>query len=63
MIYCVPLFLLQVYDAGEVFGIMLVQQEEEEEDEERKKSNPGVVIGCKVVVTRGSGLKVSDPTR
>lgn len=50
----------EVYDAGEVFGIMLVQ--EEEEDEERKKGNPGVVIGCKVVVTRGSGLKVSDPT-
>ncbi|XP_035989581.1 tubulin--tyrosine ligase-like protein 12 isoform X1 [Fundulus heteroclitus] len=55
----------EVYDAGEVFGIMQVQREEEDEDEEdgeRKKDNPGVVVGCKVVVTRGSGLQVSDPT-
>ncbi|XP_054911404.1 tubulin--tyrosine ligase-like protein 12 [Poeciliopsis prolifica] len=49
----------EVYDAGEVFGIMQVQQEE---DGERKKGNSGVVIECKVVVTRESGLEVSDPT-
>ncbi|XP_046873660.1 tubulin--tyrosine ligase-like protein 12 isoform X2 [Hypomesus transpacificus] len=56
----------EVYDAGEVFGIMQVKQEEEEmdraEDQERKKSNPGSVITCKVVVTSESGLQVSDPT-
>ncbi|XP_008399781.1 tubulin--tyrosine ligase-like protein 12 [Poecilia reticulata] len=49
----------EVYDAGEVFGIMKVQQEE---DGERKKVNSGAVIGGKVVVTRQSGLEVSDPT-
>ncbi|XP_027900128.1 tubulin--tyrosine ligase-like protein 12 isoform X2 [Xiphophorus couchianus] len=52
----------EVYDAGEVFGIMQVQQEEDGENGERKKGNYGVVIGCKVVVTRESGLEVSDPT-
>lgn len=50
----------QIYDAGEVFGIMQVQQEE---DEEKKKDNPGAVIQCKVVVTRDSGLQASEPTR
>ncbi|XP_047246073.1 tubulin--tyrosine ligase-like protein 12 isoform X2 [Girardinichthys multiradiatus] len=55
----------ELYDAGEVFGIMQLQREEEEErgeDEERKNDTPGVMIGCKVVVTRESGLRVSDPT-
>ncbi|XP_034529609.1 tubulin--tyrosine ligase-like protein 12 isoform X2 [Notolabrus celidotus] len=59
----------EVYDAGEVFGIMRVQEEEEEvngnneeEDEEKKKGNPGAEIRCKVVVTRESGLQVSEPT-
>ncbi len=49
---------------------MHVQQEEDEdedaengENEEKKKDNPGVVIGCKVVVTRESGLQASEPTR
>ncbi|XP_032444919.1 tubulin--tyrosine ligase-like protein 12 isoform X2 [Xiphophorus hellerii] len=52
----------EVYDAGEVFGIIQLQQEEDGENGERKKGNYGVVIGCKVVVTRESGLEVSDPT-
>uniref|UniRef100_A0A6Q2Z211 Tubulin--tyrosine ligase-like protein 12 SET-like domain-containing protein n=1 Tax=Esox lucius TaxID=8010 RepID=A0A6Q2Z211_ESOLU len=53
----------ELYDAGEVFGIMQVLQhdEEEEEDEEKRKAIPGVEIKCKVIVTRGSGLQVSDP--
>lgn len=45
----------EVYDAGEVFGIMRIQADDEEEDK------PGNVIGSKVVVTRESGLKASDP--
>ncbi|XP_015256106.1 PREDICTED: tubulin--tyrosine ligase-like protein 12 [Cyprinodon variegatus] len=58
----------EVYDAGEVFGIMQVQEDEEddeepgEEEEERKKGNPGAVIRCKVVVTRATGLQVNDPS-
>ncbi|KAL0962628.1 hypothetical protein UPYG_G00343010 [Umbra pygmaea] len=51
----------ELYDAGEVFGIMQVQRDDEEEDEaEKKKANPGIVN--KVIVTRESGLQVSDPT-
>ncbi|XP_041833484.1 tubulin--tyrosine ligase-like protein 12 [Melanotaenia boesemani] len=51
----------EIYDAGEVFGIMQFQQEEENREEE-KKINPGAVISCKVVVTKESGLKMSEPT-
>uniref|UniRef100_A0A1A7YT33 Tubulin tyrosine ligase-like family, member 12 n=1 Tax=Iconisemion striatum TaxID=60296 RepID=A0A1A7YT33_9TELE len=51
----------EIYDAGEVFGIMHVQLEEEEdgEHEEEERKNPGVVRS-KVVVTRETGLRVSD---
>ncbi|XP_040886527.1 tubulin--tyrosine ligase-like protein 12 [Toxotes jaculatrix] len=59
----------EIYDAGEVFGIMQIQQEEEEDEEEEnevneedKKDNPGAVIRHKVVVTRDSGLQASEPT-
>lgn len=59
----------QIYDAGEVFGIMQVQQEDGEVDEENgeneqeeKNNNPGFV-SCKVIVTRESGLQASEPTR
>uniref|UniRef100_A0A672ILZ6 Tubulin--tyrosine ligase-like protein 12 SET-like domain-containing protein n=1 Tax=Salarias fasciatus TaxID=181472 RepID=A0A672ILZ6_SALFA len=48
----------EIYDAGEVFGIMQIQEEEEEEE---RKGNPGA-FRCKVVVTRDSGLQASDPT-
>ncbi|XP_044041816.1 tubulin--tyrosine ligase-like protein 12 isoform X1 [Siniperca chuatsi] len=54
----------EIYDAGEVFGIMQFQQGDDEENGENgeKKDNPGVVISCKVVVTRESGLQASEPT-
>ncbi|CAN9508056.1 unnamed protein product [Ophioblennius macclurei] len=59
----------EIFDAGEVFGIMQFQEEEgeeeeeeEEEDEEKKKGNPGAVFRHKVVVTRESGLQASNPT-
>uniref|UniRef100_A0AAX7TCZ0 Tubulin--tyrosine ligase-like protein 12 SET-like domain-containing protein n=1 Tax=Astatotilapia calliptera TaxID=8154 RepID=A0AAX7TCZ0_ASTCA len=59
----------EIYDAGEVFGIMQFQQEDEDEGEgdeengeEKKKDNPGDEIRCKVVVTRESGLQASEPT-
>lgn len=57
----------EIYDAGEVFGIMQLQEEEDEEEDDeedsgKKKGNSGAVIRSKVVVTRESGLQVSDPT-
>lgn len=52
---------IQVYDAGEVFGVMQVEQDDE--DEEGKKAYPSVEITCKVIVTRGTGMQASDPTR
>ncbi|KAM3587746.1 uncharacterized protein V6R79_013179 [Siganus canaliculatus] len=56
----------EIYDAGEVFGIMQMQQEvdeenEENEENEEKKNNPGPEISFKVLVTRESGLQASDP--
>ncbi|MBN3312321.1 TTL12 protein, partial [Atractosteus spatula] len=60
----------EVFDAGQVFGIMQVEQvegdEEEEEDEEareeeKKKPNPGVQLVSKVIVTSESGLQAADP--
>nr|XP_046153343.1 tubulin--tyrosine ligase-like protein 12 isoform X1 [Oncorhynchus gorbuscha] len=50
----------EVYDAGEVFGVMQVEQDDEEE--EGKKAYPSVEIRSKVVVTRGTGMQASDPT-
>uniref|UniRef100_A0AAY4D584 Tubulin--tyrosine ligase-like protein 12 SET-like domain-containing protein n=1 Tax=Denticeps clupeoides TaxID=299321 RepID=A0AAY4D584_9TELE len=54
----------EVFDAGEVFGILQVQVQEEEEegDEEKKTVNINVEMSSKVVVTRESGLQKSDPT-
>ncbi|XP_035003717.1 tubulin--tyrosine ligase-like protein 12 [Hippoglossus stenolepis] len=59
----------EIYDAGEVFGIMQIQQEDDEEDEEengnneeKRKDNPIPMIRSKVVVTRASGLEASEPT-
>ncbi|KAI4802867.1 hypothetical protein CesoFtcFv8_026105 [Champsocephalus esox] len=56
----------EIYDAGEVFGIMQLQldkeEEEENEENEKKRVNPGAGMSCKVVVTRDSGLQVSEPT-
>ncbi|CAJ1055760.1 tubulin--tyrosine ligase-like protein 12 isoform X1 [Xyrichtys novacula] len=54
----------EIYDAGEVFGILQFQEDEDEgeEEEKKKKGNPGAEIRCKVVVTRESGLQMSEPT-
>ncbi|XP_036376201.1 tubulin--tyrosine ligase-like protein 12 [Megalops cyprinoides] len=56
----------EVFDAGEVFGIMQVEQEDEDDEEvresERKRANPGPEITCKVVVTSENGLQATDPT-
>ncbi|KAL7370766.1 hypothetical protein ABVT39_010491 [Epinephelus coioides] len=57
----------EIYDAGEVFGIMQFQQGQDDEEaqngeNEEKRGNPGAVIRCKVVVTRDSGLSASEPT-
>lgn len=51
----------EIYDAGEVFGIMQYQDEEEEEEEEEKNNNPGPNVRHKVMVTRDSGLSASEP--
>jgi len=43
---------------------MQVHQEEKNgENKESKMDNPGTVISCKAVVTRESGLQVSEPNR
>ena len=39
------------------------QDKEEEEENEKKRVKPGAGMSLKVVVTRDSGLQVSEPTR
>ncbi|XP_068134259.1 tubulin--tyrosine ligase-like protein 12 [Hyperolius riggenbachi] len=60
----------EVFDAGEMFGIMQVEEVEEEEEEEgsmeiereqKKRLNPGMDPSYKVIVTNEDGLKASDP--
>lgn len=55
----------QVFDAGEMFGIMQVEEvEEESEDEAReKRPNPGVELCYKVIVTNEDGLQAASPNR
>lgn len=58
----------QVFDAGEMFGIMQVEEVEEDEDEaageaRRKQPNPGGELCYKVIVTSESGLQVTNPNR
>lgn len=59
----------QVFDAGEMFGIMQVEEAEEEESEDeaaqeaRKKPNPGGELCYKVIVTNENGLQAADPNR
>ncbi|CAL8324020.1 unnamed protein product [Lota lota] len=50
----------EIYDAGEVFGIMQ-EMDEDAEEEEKKHANPTPAFTCKVVITREEGLQVSDP--
>ncbi|VTJ86885.1 Hypothetical predicted protein [Marmota monax] len=56
---------LEVFDAGEMFGIMQVEEVEEEEDPaageaRRKQPNPGSELCYKVIVTSESGLRAAD---
>ncbi|KAI4545808.1 tubulin--tyrosine ligase-like protein 12 [Ovis aries] len=57
----------EVFDAGEMFGIMQVEEAEEEESEDeaaqeaRKKPNPGGELCYKVIVTNENGLQAADP--
>lgn len=57
----------EVFDAGEMFGIMQVEEVEEAESEEevareaRKKPNPGGELCYKVIVTNENGLRAADP--
>lgn len=59
----------QVFDAGEMFGIMQVEEVEEESEDEapreapRKKPNPGSELCYKVIVTNENGLRADDPNR
>ncbi|XP_029901989.1 tubulin--tyrosine ligase-like protein 12 [Myripristis murdjan] len=47
----------EVYDAGEVFGIMQHQHQDEQD-----KDSHAAEVTCKVLVTRESGLQASEPT-
>lgn len=64
-----PLLWPQVFDAGEMFGIMQVQEvEEESEGEEarearKKPPNPGGELCYKVIVTSENGLQAADSNR
>ncbi|KAG8438638.1 hypothetical protein GDO86_004993 [Hymenochirus boettgeri] len=55
----------EIFDAGEIFGVMLVEEAEEGdggmEDEKSKKQNPGTEQNFKVIITNENGLKASDP--
>ncbi|XP_051016067.1 tubulin--tyrosine ligase-like protein 12 [Acomys russatus] len=56
----------EVFDAGEIFGIMQVQEVEEAEDEaareaQRKQPNPGSELCYKVIVTCENGVQADDP--
>ncbi|XP_053438955.1 tubulin--tyrosine ligase-like protein 12 isoform X1 [Nycticebus coucang] len=51
----------EVFDAGEVFGIMQVEEVGEEEEAQKKQPNPGSELCYKVIVTRESGLQAADP--
>ncbi|XP_032804901.2 tubulin--tyrosine ligase-like protein 12 isoform X1 [Petromyzon marinus] len=53
----------EVFDAGEVFGVMLVVEEGDGDDgdsEESKHTNPGDPPSYKVIVTQEDGLSASD---
>ncbi|GCB68565.1 hypothetical protein scyTo_0000909 [Scyliorhinus torazame] len=52
----------EVFDAGEVFGVMQVEDDEVDEDAEEKKTtlNPGAPPVYKVIITKEDGLQASD---
>ncbi|KAM9672248.1 tubulin--tyrosine ligase-like protein 12 [Trichechus inunguis] len=55
----------EVFDAGEVFGIMQVEEDGSEDEEmrevRRKGPNPGIDLSYKVIVTSEVGLQAADP--
>ncbi|XP_005354493.2 tubulin--tyrosine ligase-like protein 12 [Microtus ochrogaster] len=56
----------EVFDAGDMFGIMQVEEVEEAEDEatreaQRKQPNPGSELCYKVIVTSENGVQADDP--
>ncbi|KAM4882070.1 tubulin--tyrosine ligase-like protein 12 isoform 3-T3 [Thomomys bottae] len=53
----------EVFDAGEMFGIMQVEEVEEGAagEAQRKQPSPGGELCYKVIVTRESGLQAADP--
>lgn len=59
----------QVFDAGEMFGIMQVEEVEEESEDQaarearEKRPNPGVELCYKVIVTNEDGLQAASPNR
>lgn len=59
----------EVFDAGEMFGIMQVEEVEEESEDEaarearEKRPNPGVELCYKVIVTNEDGLQAASPNR
>lgn len=59
----------QVFDAGDMFGIMQVEEVEEESEDEatrevrKKQPNPGIELCYKVIVTNEDGLQAANPNR
>ncbi|XP_051886251.1 tubulin--tyrosine ligase-like protein 12 [Pristis pectinata] len=53
----------EVFDAGEVFGIMQVEDDEVDEDdpEEKMSLNPGTPPVYKVIITKEEGLQAANP--
>ncbi|XP_036617053.1 tubulin--tyrosine ligase-like protein 12 [Trichosurus vulpecula] len=58
----------EIFDAGEMFGIMQVEEVEEDEEDDgemqeelKKKPNPGNELCYKVIVTNENGLRANDP--
>ncbi|KAM8974501.1 tubulin--tyrosine ligase-like protein 12 [Pelodytes ibericus] len=59
----------ELFDAGDMFGIMQVEEVDEEDDEEaegiriaeRKALNPGSAPSFKVIVTNEDGIRAADP--
>ncbi|KAM9845763.1 tubulin--tyrosine ligase-like protein 12 [Aulostomus maculatus] len=52
----------QVYDAGEVFGVLQVRQHYSDEENKENEEEGGALISSRVVVTREGGLQASEPT-
>ncbi|XP_048463790.1 tubulin--tyrosine ligase-like protein 12 [Rhincodon typus] len=55
----------EIFDAGEVFGIMQFENEEGDEDAEEEEitHNPGTPPVYKVIITKEDGLQAADANR